>query len=71
VISKLGINYKKKKHTIWCAFSFWRNRNDRFEDLNATVLWTVACRQLDGGNSIIFLPIGKKNANKSGRYLLA
>ena len=32
----------------------------RFEDLNADVRWTSACRQLDGGNSIIFLPIGRK-----------
>ena len=37
----------------------------RFENLNATVRWTVACRQLDGGNSINFLPIGKKIANES------
>jgi len=37
----------------------------RFEDLNATVLWTVACRQLDGGNTLNFLPIGKKIANES------
>jgi hypothetical protein len=26
----------------------------RFERLNATVRWTVACRQLDGGNTSIF-----------------
>ena len=32
----------------------------RFEDLNATVRWTVACRQLDGGNTIIFIPSGMK-----------
>ena len=43
---------------------------DRFEDLNETVHWTVACRQLDGGNTIIFLPTGKKNVNKSGRYVI-
>ena len=32
----------------------------RFEYLNATVRWTVACRQLDGGNTIIFIPPGMK-----------
>jgi len=52
-----------------CFFFLEKSRTDRFEDLNADVRWTSACRQLDGGNSIIFLPIGKKNANKSGRYL--
>jgi len=27
----------KEKHTNRCAFSFWRNRGDRFEDQNADV----------------------------------
>ena len=40
------------------GFLFWTI--DRFEDLNATVRWTVACRQLDGGNTIIFIPPGMK-----------
>jgi len=31
----------------------------------ATVRWTVACRQLDGGNSSIFISAGNENANKS------
>ena len=34
----------------------------RFEDLNADVRWTSACRQLDGGNSLILLSCGKQNA---------
>ena len=59
--SNLAGTSKKKTHTIRCAFSFWRNSTDRFEDLNATVRWTVACRQLDGGNTLIFLSAGKKN----------
>jgi len=41
----------------------------RFEDLNATVQWTSACRQLDGGNSLIFRSIGTKNAtNLAGTF---
>ena len=41
----------------------------RFEDLNATVQWTVAA---DGSRSakFHFLLAEKKNANKSGRYLI-
>jgi len=35
----------------------------RFEKYNATVRWTVACRQLDGDNTIIFA--NDKNANES------
>ena len=39
----------------------------RFEDLNADVRWTSACRQLDGGNSLILLSCGKQNtANLAG-----
>ena len=34
--------------------------------INADVRWTSACRQLDGGNTIIFAK--GENANKSGRY---
>ena len=37
----------------------------RFEDLNASVRGTLACRRLDGGNTLNFLPIGKKIANES------
>ena len=56
----------KKTHTIWCV-SFFCGKS-RFEDLNADVRWTSACRQLDGGNSIIYLSYGKINADKSWRY---
>ena len=66
--SKVTIKFKKKTHTKRCAFSFWRNRTDRFEDLNATVRWTVARIRLDGFDTIIFLFTEKKNASKSGRY---
>ena len=41
----------------------------RFEDLNADVRWTSACRQLDGGSSLILLSFWKAKCNKSGRYL--
>jgi len=44
-------------------------REAGFEDLNTDVRRTSAYRQLDGGNTIIFLSSGKKNANKSGPYL--
>ena len=37
--------------------------------INANVRWTSACRQLDGGNTIIFTK--GENANKSGRYGLS
>jgi len=36
-----------------------------FEQFNATVRWTVACRQLDDGNTLIFISAGNENANKS------
>jgi len=29
-----------------------------FEESIATVRWTVACRQLDGGNTLISIPTG-------------
>ena len=32
---KSGRYLQKETHTKRCAFSFWRNRTDRFEDLNA------------------------------------
>ena len=32
--------------------------------VKATLLWSVACRRLDGGNTIIF-PRMRKNANES------
>ena len=32
----------------------------RLERSNATVRWTVACRRLDGGNTSIFFPPGRK-----------
>ena len=44
------------------SFLFWRNqgRTD-LNHLNADVRWTSACRQLDGGNTLVFLSSGKKN----------
>jgi len=37
-----------------------------FEQLIATVRWTVACRQLDGGNTLISIPTGMEmQANPS------
>ena len=52
------------------VFCLEKSGTDRFEKLNATVRWTVACRRIDGGNTFIFLSNGKKNADKSGRYLI-
>ena len=69
VISKLGI--KDKTKTTCFDRSFFvleKSRIARFENLNATVRGTVACRQLDGCNTIIFIPIGTENAIKSSRY---
>ena len=34
--------------------------NARLKRSNATVRWTVACRRLDGGNTSIFFPPGRK-----------
>ena len=36
--------------------------------LNAAVRWTAACRRLDGGNTLIFFPKGRKcNESPAGR----
>ena len=44
-----------------CSFGFHFS-NERFEQFNATVRWTVACRRLDGGNTLILIPLGNQNA---------
>ena len=53
------------KNTHICQFIFEivdiRLENERFEQSNATVRWTVACRRLDGGNSLILIPFGNQN----------
>ena len=46
-----------------CSFGFHFS-NERFEQFNATVRWTVACRRLDGGNTLIQIPRGNQNAAK-------
>ena len=38
----------------------------RFEQYNTTVRWTVACRRLDGGNTLILIPEGNQNAANLG-----
>jgi hypothetical protein len=37
-----------------------RVRAKRFEHLNATPRWGDACPRLDGDNTIIFFPLGRK-----------
>ena len=54
----------KKAETVSTVSAFFFS-NERFEHLNASVRGTLACRQLDGGNTIIILPSGKNNANES------
>ena len=54
----------QKAETVSTVSAFFFS-NERFEHLNASVRGTLACRQLDGGNTIIILPSGKNNANES------
>ena len=64
---KSGRYLQKEHHPKgWC--SFWRNRTVRFEDLNATVQWTVA---RDGSTERNDNPrtYPCADANKSGWYL--
>ena len=44
-----------------CSFGFHFS-NERFEQFDATVQWTAACRRLDGGNTMILIPFGNQNA---------
>ena len=53
----------KQEPILMDGFLFYEEGG--FEPLNATVRWTVACRRLDDGNSLIFIPIGNENVNKS------
>jgi len=59
--SKVLLKAKIKRTSEWMSFLFWRYAPD-LNHLNAEVRWTSACRQLDGGNTLFFLSIGKKNA---------
>ena len=53
MISKLGINNKTKNDLFrQVVFVLEKLGSARFEDLNADVRWTSACRQLDGENTI-------------------
>ena len=45
-------------------FLNWVERG--FEQSNATVQWTVACRRLDGGNTLILIP--KESECSESRY---
>ena len=62
MISKLGINYKKKRTPIGVRFLFGETGTDRFEDLNADVRWTSARIRLDGFDTMIILFVEKNNA---------
>ena len=56
-VSPLGPK-NRKEHMLFPIFSFIR----RFEQFNATVRRTVACRRLDDGNSVLSIPIGNGKA---------
>ena len=43
-----------------CSFGFYLSM-ERFEKSNATARWTVACRRLEVGNSLIWILIGNPN----------
>ena len=46
---------KKQLHLHLLLFCFVDKRREQLrEQLNAIVRWTIACRQLDGGNSIVY-----------------
>ena len=47
-----------------CSLGFYLSDIARLEQSNATVLWAVACRRLDGGNTTIFFP-QEENATES------
>ena len=68
MISKLGINNKKKKHTNRCAFLFGETRTDRFEKRNAARM-SAAREGLTERNNYFLSHFEKENVNKSGRYL--
>ena len=54
---------QKEKHTVWCAFSFWKIRIDRFEPLNATPQWGLACEGLTGRHHLFFSEKRKMQTN--------
>ena len=49
------------------SFLFGEIEPTRFERSNADVRWTSARTRLDGFDTMIFFPLGRK-CNKSGRY---
>ena len=49
----------KKFHPNWGG-TFLMVRAKGFEHLNTTPRWGVACPRLDGDNTIIFFPLGRK-----------
>ena len=63
--SNLAGTSKQKGHPLGCPFCL--EVPARFERSNADVRWTSARTRLDGFDTMIFFPLGRK-CNKSGRY---
>ena len=57
------VTKKRKMHSHLPLFDFLSG----FEKLNATVRWTVACRQLDGSNTLIFFRPKRKKMQTNPR----
>ena len=56
-----------KRTSTRMPFLFGEIEPTRFERSNADVRWTSARTRLDGFDTMIFFPLGRK-CNKSGRY---
>ena len=59
--SSSNLDTRTKKWETTYVVSHFLFRRKRFEPSNASVRWTLACRQLDGGNTMIFIPVGNEN----------
>jgi len=56
IVSTCGSFARKKKGYLLVSFLFYLLQWDS-NIPNATVRWTVACRRLDGGNTLRFFPL--------------
>ena len=57
--------HTNKEREAKASLSLLANGNGTRTHLNADVRWTSACRQLDGGNTIIFFPRKEERKCKS------
>ena len=64
---KSGRYLQTKRTSTRMSFLFGEIEPTRFERSNADVRWTSARTRLDGFDTMIFFPLGRK-CNKSGRY---